>query len=112
MKIIEKIQVEKDCVRDVICNRCGKTCIPAGGCDRPEGLTEVSVDGGYGSEIIGDGDSLTFSLCERCVARMVILFVIAPEFRDNEDGAATFKQWSERAIKNLARDDERTKWEP
>ena len=111
MKIIEKIQVEQDFVADVICNRCGKTCI-TGGTDRPEGLTEVSVDGGYGSEIIGDGDSLTFSICERCVARMIILFVIAPEFRDNDDGAATFEQWSERAIKGLDKDDERTKWKP
>ena len=110
MKITHKVRVEKDFIDDIICNRCGKTCIPLKECG-PEGLSEVNVRGGYGSEILGDGDFFTFSMCERCLAEIILDFKIPPEYGDTlsmkED---TYAQWCARAKENLKKKDVREPW--
>ena len=98
MKITTKVTVEQDFIQDIICNQCGESCINEG-CPSPEGLIEVTVDGGYGSKHIGDGDSLTFSICERCLVGIVLEFKIPPDYYDRGDSDVTFQDWKERIAK-------------
>jgi hypothetical protein len=87
MKITKKIkrEVEVDCIVDVLCNKCGESCVPKSLRDKnggerlaydiksaaPHGLVEHTVSGHYHSENLDDMTSYTFSLCEQC---LVLLF--------------------------------------
>ena len=109
MKITHKVTTETDFTDDIICNKCGKSCFGHKSYS-PEGLIEVHVRGGYGSAVIGDGDTLTFSLCERCLVPIILDFKIPPDYHDHHDQDATFGGWSVRAAKALKRKDEREPW--
>jgi len=100
MKITTKVTVEQDFIQDIICNKCGESCINEG-CPSPEGLIEITADGGYGSNWIGDGDSLTFSICERCLVAIVLEFKIPPDYYDRGEPDVTFQDWEARAKRNL-----------
>ena len=100
MKITHKVTVEKDFIDDIICNSCGQSCIPTEGCG-PEGITEITVDGGYGSNVIGDGDSLTFSICEGCLVHIVMDFAIAPVYSNQDDVEPDYDEWRKRATSAL-----------
>jgi len=67
--------VTTDVVTDVLCNRCGKSCVTGqpfqGRVGNADGLIEVSVSGSYDSNVIGDLVSWTFSLCEVCLGEIV-----------------------------------------
>lgn len=109
MRITHKIHVEEDFTDDIICNKCGNTCLPIKECGG-EGLIEASVCGGYGSEIIGDGDSLTFSICERCLIEIILDFRIPPEHDDMDGEEFSHTEWCDRMRKNLRRKDTRKPW--
>jgi len=110
MKITHKVPAEKDFIDDIVCNKCGKSCFNNKSYS-PEGLIEVRVRGGYGSEILGDGDDFTFSICERCLAPIILDFEIKPVYGDtyhmDED---SFEEWSARARKALKEKDKRKPW--
>ena len=64
-----------DVVDDLICNKCGKTLKKEnGGISNYCGLEEVDMVCGYGSE--NDGSMFTFSLCEKCVLKIMSRFKI------------------------------------
>lgn len=78
MKIVrevERIVVEQE-VDDIVCNRCGKSCMDRAGMNF-DGLLEASIQGGYAS-LLGYCATYTFSLCERCLGAMFHAFVIPP----------------------------------
>jgi hypothetical protein len=75
MKVTRKLETPVDVIEDVFCNKCGSSCkSPQGGM---YGLIEATVSGGYESNYLGDGDVHTFSLCERCVSKMIGSFKIS-----------------------------------
>jgi hypothetical protein len=71
-------------VEDIICNNCGESCKTDSDFNQYDGLIEVCVSGGYFSKFIGDLNSYTFSLCEKCVMEMIKSFKINPlqEFQE------------------------------
>lgn len=74
MRIIEKKQVEKEFVVDVICNQCGNSCKV-----EPHdfyGLIEIGYTGGYCSTHFGDMEQHSFSLCEKCLRELIDKFSI------------------------------------
>ncbi len=74
MKITRKLEAPVDVIEDVFCNKCGSSCKSPQGA--MYGLIEATVSGGYESNYLGDGDVHTFSLCERCVSKMIGQFKI------------------------------------
>lgn len=100
MKITKKTtkQVEVDCLVDVLCNKCGESCIPPSCRSRMEadehsvenfhditmkfellnvyGLAEATVEGGYDSHPLSDMTRYTFSLCEGCLHELFKTFKI------------------------------------
>jgi hypothetical protein len=90
MKITKKIkkEIEVDCIVDVLCNKCGESCVPkflrgqyakdgerATNADA-HGLIEQTVRGHYHSENLDDMTSYTFSMCEQCLVLMFSTFKI------------------------------------
>lgn len=69
MKVTRKLPVPVDVIKDVFCNKCGKSCKSPMG--EMYGLIEASVSGGFESTDLCDGDVHTFSLCEGCVFKLV-----------------------------------------
>lgn len=68
---------------DIICNKCGKSCMR----DRDFCGVYISYFGGYESGIgkgntskIRDGDSIEMSLCENCLSDLVESCVLQPSF--------------------------------
>ncbi len=92
MKITHKVMTETDFIDDIICNKCGKSCINEGAAS-PEGLIEVQVRGGYGSNALGDGSDFTFSICETCLVQVILTFEVPPDFYDCNDHDFTFEEW-------------------
>lgn len=80
MKIIKSITktITVDEIDDVICNKCGDSCRQEHRLSN-EGLIEISVQGGYWSNYIGDGTRYTFSICEKCLIELFASFKIEPE---------------------------------
>ena len=73
-----------DQIEDIICNNCGSSCRKNQDCGF-EGLIEVEASGGYESEIIGDGSSISFSLCEGCLIAITNKFK-HPPLKKDENG--------------------------
>ena len=74
---------ERVVVKDVLCNKCGETCIPDSPQNgAPHGLVEANVTGGYHSTHIGDCESHTFSLCEKCLVELFATFKIPTEHKE------------------------------
>lgn len=72
-----------DVVTDVICNKCGNTCLKGDGLvSQAEGLVEASVVGGYFSTAIGDMNKVTFSVCEDCLVEFIKGFKIPAQKED------------------------------
>lgn len=80
MKYSRKLSAPTDVVEDVFCNKCGMSCKSPQGYNY--GLIEAEVIGGYESTHIGDGDVHKFSLCERCLQKMISKFLY-PSFQGN-----------------------------
>lgn len=76
---LEKIEVDKEVLDDIICNKCGRSCKDSSEMNY-EGLLEISVEGGYAS-ILGDTVKYTFSLCEECLKELFESFKIKCEKR-------------------------------
>ena len=91
MKITKKIkkEIEVDCVDDVVCNKCGESCVPKflrkhyskdnstkDKITDAHGLVEHTVYGHYRSENLDDMTCYTFSLCEQCLVLMFNTFKI------------------------------------
>lgn len=87
MKKIEKITQEIEVVTAVHCNKCGELCTTPhqetclNGSSRRDwyGLIEVGFTTGYFSEVLPDGLSYRFSLCEPCVKELMNTFKIPAE---------------------------------
>lgn len=80
MKHSRKLAEPTDVVEDVFCNKCGMSCKSPQGYNH--GLIEAEVIGGYESTHIGDGDVHKFSLCERCLSKLIKKFIY-PSFQGN-----------------------------
>lgn len=81
MKITQDIQATVTVTKDIICNKCGKSCRTDGGGDDAghkefDGLIEVCAHGGYWSKVIGDMNRYRFSLCETCLVEFAKTFKI------------------------------------
>lgn len=78
-----KIMIEKEVIDDVICNKCGASMYNGkaniGNCF---GLIEAKVSGGYDSPVLGDCETYTFSLCERCLLVLFNDCQVKPHFHD------------------------------
>lgn len=93
MKKIETITQEIEVVAAVHCNKCGELCStssqeqhvttfggPLGNGRRDwYGLIEVGFTTGYFSDVLPDGMSYRFSLCEPCVKALMDSFKISAE---------------------------------
>lgn len=99
-KITHKVMMERDFIDDIICNKCGESCMNENS-PSPEGLVEVSVQGGYGSEVLGDGEQFVFSVCEKCLGRFMMDFVVHPTYLNILDHGADFDDWRKDAIARL-----------
>jgi hypothetical protein len=86
MKKIRVVKREVEITDDIICNKCGASCIEDfEGLPSTEvayGLIEAEVEGGYYSTYLEDQQSYTFSLCEKCLKELFDKFVIPPESKD------------------------------
>lgn len=82
MKTIEnlsKIEKETGKREDVFCNKCGMSCRGFMGKDNGlieqkvyfNGIEKIKVSGGYDSTHIDDGDMYVFSLCEKCLIKLI-----------------------------------------
>ena len=75
-RIVNK-EVEE--IVDILCNKCGKSCIAdSGGCVNRCGLIEASVHGNYSSPKLWDDVVYTFSICEECLRELFDNFEIHP----------------------------------
>ena len=76
----EKTTKEVEEIVEILCNKCGKTCIAGrdDGIDDGYGLIEITVRGGYWSPSLYDDVSYTFSICEECLRELFDNFVIPP----------------------------------
>ena len=88
MKTTETKLVETEVIKDVICNKCGESCIPpqlrsiTDGNDF-YGLIEKTVSGGYYSHALSDCENYTFSLCEVCLKNLFDSFKIPVETKQH-----------------------------
>jgi hypothetical protein len=78
--------VESSIVEEILCNKCGKSCLKRIGtdvaglpvCDQ-YGLIGASVSGGFlSSDGIQDGITYEFDVCEACVDELFKTFSIEP----------------------------------
>jgi hypothetical protein len=56
---------------DIICDICGKSMLPNGESDMPEGL-HLEDKAGYSSQY--DGQSLDLDICDLCLKKPIVLF--------------------------------------
>ena len=65
MKSKKTETVEIDVVTDILCDKCGKSCM--GWCGNFCGVT-ISISGGPDSEVFPDDETVRhFDLCEHCI---------------------------------------------
>ena len=85
--ITKTIKVEKEVVEDVVCNKCGGTCLIGG--DRYG--AQALVEDGYHTKLLMDaGLLLEFHLCEDCTGWLFKTFTVPMRDHRNEgsyDGA-------------------------
>lgn len=72
-----------------ICNLCGESCCPnhtgrtgTWKSDRPCGLIDAQVIGGYESYHLMDMSQYTFSLCEPCLRKLFVECKVKPKIHD------------------------------
>ena len=79
----KKVSKEVEEVLDIVCNKCGKSCVPKeisqDNCVEGYGLIEASVRGGYYSPSLYDDVMYKFSICEECLRELFDNFVIPPQ---------------------------------
>jgi ribosomal-protein-alanine N-acetyltransferase len=73
MKITHEVERKVLETQDILCNRCGKSCMIA---NYPHGLIDAKVHGGYSSKAVNDGDIYKFDICEECFKKFAETFVI------------------------------------
>lgn len=66
----KQVTVQTTKVEDVICNKCGASCLKSCGYDS----VSVQYTGGYDSSILGDMCRYEFELCEACLAAFMASF--------------------------------------
>jgi hypothetical protein len=87
MLILNKVVREIEEVSDVVCNKCGKTCLRGDDHGKePYGLIEAEVGTGYYSTSLPDGHTYTFSICEDCLAELFKDFKVQPEVESMFEG--------------------------
>jgi hypothetical protein len=84
------------------CNCCGGPMCPSGS-DRPHGLVEQVVRGGYHSQHLSDCTRYTFSMCESCLREMFASFVTPPDV----DGEGSEGETYEHDVQGHAQQKER-----
>lgn len=86
MKTTKTVKQDVEIIDDVICNKCGKTCmkvlVKESNLKEPYGLVEETVTGGYWSDDLEDLTKYTFSLCEKCLSELFDSFVVPVEKDD------------------------------
>jgi hypothetical protein len=82
MRVTRRKKRTVEIVVDVLCNKCGGSCVPKGrrpdDAYGPHGLIEAEVVGGYDSPVLPDGTTYQFSLCEGCLSALFATFVHDP----------------------------------
>jgi len=76
---IEKETIEISKVKDVICNKCGKSCLNLSNFN---GLINATVYGAYDSIVLEDLKKYKFDLCEMCLKDLFDSFKISVEIKD------------------------------
>lgn len=71
--------LEYNGIVDIICNKCGNTCLSACGY---EGLIDQKVTGGFGSDYLGDMNEYKFDICEKCLVEFFKTFLIPVQMTD------------------------------
>lgn len=74
----KKIRRVVDEIEDVVCNRCGRSCMSQKG--ERYGLSAI-VGGGYESTHLEDMTSYQFDLCEKCLVELFEGFKIKPQVK-------------------------------
>ena len=82
-----KIQTEEvRVVSEVVCNKCGQSCLKECGttvAGEPSydayGLIGAKVIGGFPSKELADGQEYRFDVCEKCLVEFFVSFVIKPD---------------------------------
>jgi hypothetical protein len=77
----KKINKEVEVIEEILCNKCGESCIPGKHDEVYDayGLIEKTARGGYWSPELYDDVSYTFSLCEKCLRELFDSFKIPPQ---------------------------------
>lgn len=90
MKITNKVTelVEKEEVVDIICNMCGQSLSNFKRIGHPHlnyhGIQEICITAGFDSDIIRDGNSIKFSICEHCLMNEIVpKFKIQPQWKNS-----------------------------
>lgn len=79
MQIKEKQTIETSAIKDVICNKCGKSCFDTMNFN---GLINAEVYGSYDSKILEDFKKYKFDLCEVCLKDLFDSFKISVDIKD------------------------------
>lgn len=79
MKITKIVSKEVEEIENVFCNKCGESCKSKFDDQNFYGMIEQTVEGGYGSEVLEDLTTYTFSLCEKCLNELFKEFKISVE---------------------------------
>ncbi len=82
MRTYKRIQVYETIFDTITCNKCG-LILPTD--DYEYGFEGICVRmvGGYGSKHLGDNNSCTFDVCEKCVLEYVKTFAVPADFEDS-----------------------------
>jgi hypothetical protein len=75
MRKLKKARRTVEVVEDVVCNRCGGTCL----IEREQYGLAAAVEGGYNSTHLADFTIYQFDLCEKCLAELFAGFKIKPD---------------------------------
>lgn len=81
MRVIKTRTKTEEYTDDHICNKCGNSLYDG---FNYEGLTDAYFQCGYGS-IIGDGTTVHFDLCEKCLLEIFETFKHSPYEGEEEE---------------------------
>lgn len=69
----QTITKTEEVIEDIICNKCGKTCLKTWDDESTKDFygVKISYTAGYLSDYLVDNDSYEFHLCEECLAKLI-----------------------------------------
>jgi len=103
VRVYKEITRKDQVIENEICNNCGQSMVVHRDRLGPEieGLSEVTISGGYFSKHLGDSIEYKFSLCEKCLSESMLEFKIPPEVRSGYNPKATWEDIRALLLENL-----------